>query len=124
MRPRPSLICAFAVAVLIAAGCGGDDSDSGGDSGGGGGGANAVEVDMKGVKYVPADVTVPVGGTVHWTNSDTPAHTVTKQGGPGEEFDSGTLQPGDDFEQRFSEPGKVSYFCEIHPFQKGTVTVR
>ena len=105
--------------------CGGDDDSSssgGGDSGGGGGG-NVVEVGMKGNAYTPMDVTVPAGGTVKWTNTDTPSHTVTKEDGPGEEFDSGTMSPGDEFEQKFADPGKVNYVCEIHPFQKGTVTV-
>ena len=121
------LLSTFAIAGLLAAGCG-DDEDSGsngGEQAGGSGdsGGKVVEVGMEGIKYVPMAVTVPVGGTVKWTNSDTPTHTVTKQSGPGAKFDSGTMNPGDNFEQKFTEAGKVNYFCEIHPFQKGTVTV-
>jgi len=82
-----------------------------------------AEVTMEGIEYVPKDVRVVVGGTVKWSNTDTPAHTVTKVDGPGEEFDSGNMEPGAGFEQSFPEAGTVNYVCDIHPFQKGTVTV-
>ena len=122
-RLRRSLSLA-AVLGLLASGCGGDDDDgNAGGEGGGAGGGEAVEVNMEGTKYVPQDVTVPAGGTVKWNNTDTPTHTVTYEKGAGEKFDSGTMNPGDSFEQKFTAPGTVNYVCEIHPFQKGTVTV-
>ncbi len=79
---------------------------------------------MKDIQYVPKDVTVKKGGTVTWTNSDTVAHTVTKESGPGAEFDSGNLDVDATFEQKFTAPGKVNYVCTIHPNQTGTVTVK
>ena len=131
------------LAVLIAclaltlAACGDDDED-----GGGGGGASTatteqsdtgkskpaesaktVTVDMKDIKYVPKDVTVKAGTTVKWTNSDEVPHTVTKESGPGAEFDSGNIDGGGEFEHVFEEPGKVDYVCTVHPGQDGTVTV-
>jgi len=82
-----------------------------------------VQVKMENIQYMPKEVRVPTGGTVQWENTDSPPHTVTKKTGPGEGFDSGTMQPGDKFEQRFSKRGRVDYLCEIHPGQTGAVVV-
>ena len=78
---------------------------------------------MEDIQYVPKDVKVKAGGTVRWTNTDSTTHTVTKQGGPGPKFDSGNIEVGGVFEQKFNRSGKVDYFCMIHPNQTGTVTV-
>ena len=122
MRPL-STLAVLSATVLLAAGCGDDPSSSPSAGGGAAGEAKLVEVTIEGVKYVPMQATVPAGGAVKWTNSDNPSHTVTYVDGPGERFDSGTLAPGDGFEQRFSKPGTVNYVCKIHPFQKGTITI-
>ena len=82
-----------------------------------------VRVGMKDIQYVPKAVKVKAGGTVRWTNGDSVTHTVTKQGGPGPRFDSGNMEVGATFEQKFDRPGKVDYLCTIHPTQTGTVTV-
>ena len=119
---------------LVAAGCGGDDEDEelgGADTttqqpaggGGGGGGGRTVQVGMQDIKYVPNAVNVKTGDTVRWTNSDSVTHTVTKKGGPGEKFDSGNMAVGAKYARKFDTPGKVDYFCTIHPNQRGTVTV-
>ena len=79
---------------------------------------------MKDIQFVPTDVTVYAGTTITWTNSDQVAHTVTKEGGPGADFDSGNVDPGATFEQTFDGPGTVDYVCTIHPGQTGTVTVK
>ncbi len=81
-------------------------------------------MDMKDIKYVPKDITVDAGTTITWTNSDSVPHTVTKEGGPGGEFDSGDIGPGDTFELTADVPGKVDYVCTIHPDQTGTFTVK
>ena len=82
-----------------------------------------VQVKMDNLKYMPPEVRVPVGGTVEWENTDSPPHTVTQKSGPGEKFDSGTLQPGQKFQHRFTKRGRVDYLCEIHPGQTGVVVV-
>jgi plastocyanin len=129
------LIACLALTLTFAA-CGGDDDDDGGGGSSStsteqtdGGGtpppkAGATEtVDMKDIKFVPQDVTVKAGTTVTWTNSDQVPHTVTKEGGPGAEFDSGNVAPGDTFEQTFDAKGEIDYVCTIHPGQSGTITV-
>jgi plastocyanin len=86
-------------------------------------GGSTVAISMKNTKYVPQDATVKVGSTVVWTNDDSFPHTVTKEGGPGEDFDSGNVSGGAKFETKVTKPGKIDYVCTIHPGQKGTLTV-
>ena len=134
------LVLLIACLALTVAACGDDDDDDGGGdgatttteqtdtgaappSGGGGGGGETVTVDIPAIEFDPTDVTVKAGDTVEWTNSDDIPHTVTKTGGPGADFDSGSLDGGATFEQTFDEPGTVDYVCTIHPGQAGTVTV-
>jgi plastocyanin len=122
------LIACLALAV---AACGDDDDE------GGAGPAPAeqtktsppdasgeeVKVDIPAIEFEPSNVTVKAGATVTWTNSDDLPHTVTKDGGPGPDFDSGDIDPGGTFEQSFEETGTVDYVCTIHPGQEGSVTV-
>lgn len=84
--------------------------------------ADAAIVDIKDLAYNPAEVDVPVGTTVTWTNSDTVPHTVTAQDRAA--LQSGTLNAGDDFSQTFDTPGTFDYFCEFHANMKGTVVVQ
>jgi plastocyanin len=119
-----------AAALLALAGCGGDDEDTG-PAGGSQDvppatrtqGANAVEVGMRNIQFVPKAVTVRAGGTVKWSNTDAVPHTVTSRPGTSVRLDSGTMQPGNSYDQAFARPGKINYFCTIHPNQTGTVTV-
>ena len=76
---------------------------------------------MKNIQYVPDSITVSVGDTVTWTNSDSVAHTVTGDNG---EFDSGTIEPGGQFSFTFETAGTITYHCTIHPNMKGTVIVQ
>ena len=123
VRRIASVIAAVALGAGVAA-CGGAEEQKGGTGPGARTPGSDIQVQMKDIKYIPQDVSVNVGGTVEWKNDDAVAHTVTKMGGPGPQFDSGTVAGGATFRQVFDAPGKVSYFCEIHPQQKGTVTVR
>jgi len=78
------------------------------------------------VYYDPTDITVSVGTTVVWTNNDNAAHTVTsgslEQGISGE-FDSDIIPPNGIFEHTFNTAGGSDYFCLLHPWMIGTVTV-
>ena len=71
--------------------------------------------------YAPNPVTVPVGGTVTWTNGDTITHTSTGDGGT---WDSGNIAPGATFSRTFSTAGSFRYHCTIHPGMVGTVNVQ
>jgi plastocyanin len=83
-----------------------------------------VHVRMKNIQFVPKSISVKAGTKVVWQNDDSVAHTVTKDSGPGAEFDSDQVGPGAKFEQTFTAPGKVSYVCTIHPNQDGTIVVK
>src|SRR5680860_806187 len=130
-RALPMLVACLALGAF-GAGCGGDDEeeDSGaaeapaGLSAGGGSGAKAVKVDMKDTTFVPMDASVAKGGTITWTNSDGFAHTVTKEEGPGADFDSGNVDGGGTFKQKFTAAGVIDYVCSIHASQTGTITVK
>ena len=71
-------------------------------------------------------LTIEVGETVRWENADTAAHTVTSgtaEGGPDGIFDSSLFPPGQDFSYTFTEVGDFDYFCIVHPWMVGTITV-
>ena len=72
------------------------------------------------------DASVKVLDFVRWENADTAAHTVTS--GPVKEghdglFDSGLFPPGQAFQYQFTEVGTYEYFCLVHPWMTGVVTV-
>jgi len=76
--------------------------------------------------FIPAEVTISVGGTVTWTNDDTAAHTVTSgtaTDGPDGIFDSSIFMAGKTFEHTFDEAGEYDYFCIVHPWMTGKVVV-
>jgi plastocyanin len=141
MKQFLAAICACLALGLVAVGCGGDDDGGSSDSGGAatteqtattekqasGGGAAAgkqVAVKIVDIDFDPQAETVKKGVTVKWTNTGKLPHTVTKEDGPGPNFDSGTLQPGDTFEETFTTPGEIAYHCTIHSNQNGSITVQ
>ena len=76
--------------------------------------------------YLPADITINVGDTVEWPNVDTAAHTVTSGSpadGPSGVFDSSLLMADATFAFTFEEAGSYDYFCMVHPWMVGSVTV-
>lgn len=76
--------------------------------------------------YDPPNVTIFVGGEIIWRNDDLSAHTVTSGtviGGPDGNFNSGLILPGQTFSNRFDDSGEFRYFCMIHPWATGLVTV-
>ena len=79
--------------------------------------------------FIPYEVTIDVGGEVTWSNDDTAAHTVTSgtpEGGPDGFFDSSLFMAGSTFSVKFDDykPGDYPYFCMVHPWMQGIVTVQ
>jgi plastocyanin len=62
-------------------------------------------------KFAPEEITVPVGSTVVWHNDGKNPHTATAKDGS---FDSAYLNPGENFQFKFSAPGDVKYVCKPH----------
>jgi len=78
--------------------------------------------------FLPNEVTIDVGDTVVWTNSDRTTHTITSgdidnPDNCGQLFDSGLTMPGIIFEYIFNNAGVYPYLCQLHPWMIGKVTV-
>ena len=83
--------------------------------------AAGASVQIADMAFAPGEVTVSVGDTVTWTNTDDGiVHTVTSTTGA---FDSGDLGDGESYSVTFTAPGTFAYLCTPHPFMTGTVTV-
>ena len=77
--------------------------------------------------YIPLNLEVQKGTIVDWINSDDVGHTVQSQDGLGNViplFNSNVLQTGETFSYKFDESGTYNYFCTIHPWRVGVITVR
>jgi predicted secreted protein with PEFG-CTERM motif len=71
-------------------------------------------------------ITIAPLDIIRWGNADTAAHTVTSgtaEDGPDGLFDSGLFGTGKFFEYQFMEEGEFDYFCLVHPWMAGTITV-
>lgn len=99
--------------------------------------SNSTVVMIENFAYIPANLTVNVGTTVTWVNKDTVGHTVT-EGDPNSPkqpalrvFDSSNqlsgnvtlLQPGQSWSYTFTTPGTYEYYCIVHPYMTGQITV-
>jgi len=72
------------------------------------------------------DITIKALDSVRWGNADTQLHTVTSgtpDGGTEGIFDSGLIAQGEFFMHQFTEVGTFDYFCVVHPWMTGMVTV-
>jgi len=76
--------------------------------------------------YMPYNAALDPGGEAMWHNIDTAAHTVssgTPAEGLDDVFDSGLVAAGGMFSYKFEEAGTYDYFCMVHPWMTGIVTV-
>lgn len=71
--------------------------------------------------FGPAEVSIPVGTTLAWSNAQTGVpHTTSSGDGV---WDSGILSTGDTFNFEFDQAGDFAYQCNIHPSMHGIVHV-
>ena len=76
--------------------------------------------------FIPADISINAGDTVSWTNDDTAVHTATGGGistGNSGVFDSSLISNGASFDHTFDDAGTFDYFCVVHPWMSGSVSV-
>ena len=76
--------------------------------------------------WSPPHITINAGDTVEWANIDTAAHTVTggtPADGPSGVFDSSLLMASGNYAFTFDEAGSYDYFCMVHPWMVGSVSV-
>ena len=77
-----------------------------------------TRVTIQNSAFNPSEVTVMVGGSILWVNSDEIVHTVTADDGS---FDSGDLEPGGAFGFTFNKVGPNPYHCKYHKEMAGLV---
>jgi plastocyanin len=79
----------------------------------------AVQIDN--FVFGPQTLTVPVGTTVTWTNSDDIPHTSVSTEGV---FKSKVLDTDEKFTYTFTKAGTYPYYCTIHPKMTGKIVVQ
>ena len=100
--------------------------------------SNNTIVVMLNSAYLPAQLTITAGTTVTWINKDSIGHTVT-EGDPNSPkqpalraFDSSgeagsgkaaLLEPGQSWSYTFTTLGTYNYYCIVHPYMTGQITV-
>jgi plastocyanin len=81
--------------------------------------------------YTPNHITVKPETTLTFKNHDAVVHTATGTNDginvvspiSNSYFDTGVLSTGQEKQITFNKEGRYSYFCEVHPFMRGVVTV-
>jgi plastocyanin len=103
---RPALAAALAIGATLLVG----------------GAAIAADqsVSIANFAFAPATVTVTVGDTVTWTNTDAVVHTATASDGS---WDTGDIAEGASASITFQAAGTFAYICTPHPAMTGTVIV-
>lgn len=89
-------------------------------------GSSALGCEKTNECYIPYETKIVNGSKVTWSNDDYVAHTITSgssKEGPDGIFDSGLFTSGRTFSHVFEKEGKFDYFCMIHPWMKGIITV-
>jgi plastocyanin len=79
----------------------------------------AVKIDN--FVFGPQTVTVRVGATVTWTNSDDIPHTAVSTDGV---FKSKVMDTDEKFSYTFTKAGTYPYYCSIHPKMTGKIVVQ
>jgi plastocyanin len=82
---------------------------------------DTVAVSMKDIQFVPEVVTVKVGQTVVWTNTDAVQHDVRAL--KGAKFQSALFGQGGTYEFKPKKAGTVEYDCSVHPGMVGSLKV-
>ena len=81
----------------------------------------SADVKIDNFTYGPAEVKVPVGATVTWTNRDDIPHTVVSTD---KVFKSKVMDTDEKYSFTFQSAGTYTYFCSIHPKMTGKVIVQ
>jgi plastocyanin len=82
---------------------------------------STAEVKIDNFVFGPQTLTVPVGATVTWTNSDDIPHTSVSTEGV---FKSKVLDTDEKFSYTFTKAGTYPYYCTIHPKMTGKIVVQ
>ena len=122
-RKLHSSIACIVVGIVSIASCGG-----------GGGGENPIQPpppppsaitittgQSPPPRFIPANATLAVGGTVTWRNASPVDHDVLSSSGA---WPMTELAPTESFQVSFPQAGEFDYICTIHQGMAGTIVVR
>jgi nitrite reductase (NO-forming) len=76
--------------------------------------------------YIPFNVSISAGEEITWSNDDSAAHTVTSgtpSNGPDGNFDSSLFMSGGTYSVTLDTAGEYPYFCMVHPWMIGNISV-
>ena len=76
--------------------------------------------------FDPYILKIDTGDVVTWKNNDDAIHVVVsgdQNYGSNELFDSGFLKMNESFSFTFNEEGNFGYFCTLHPWMSGYISV-
>lgn len=79
-------------------------------------------VEIRGMEFHPADLTVAVGDTIAWVNRDIVPHSATASGRT--KWDTGQLSQGQTGRYVARRRGVARYVCTLHPTMHGRLSVR
>lgn len=117
MKRSISILAAGLAAALLLAACSGDEAATTTTTAPAG---TEFAVVMESFSFTPAELTVPVGATVTWTNRHGARHDVVAADGA---FESPLFGEGETFSFTFTAAGEYPYVCTIHPGMEGTIIV-
>jgi plastocyanin len=83
-------------------------------------------VEIRGMTFHPAVLTIAPGDTVVWINRDIVPHTATAAVGGGAEpkWDTGQLRQGQDGRYVAHRRGEAPYVCTLHPTMQGKLIIQ
>jgi plastocyanin len=79
------------------------------------------EVAIKNFTFEPAQLTVAVGDTIVWSNTDFVPHTATARDST---WDSNSINGSNAWRFVANAPGAHEYYCVFHPTMRATIVVR
>ena len=77
-------------------------------------------VEIKGMKFIPSELTVQKGDTVIWINRDIFWHDVTDL--KNKTWTSSTLKQGKSWSKIITK--NIDYYCSLHVVMKGKIIVK
>ena len=87
------------------------------------GGDDAQMVIIKDYKFIPQEITIKQGQTIHWENREKRQYHSVWFEALNEEEPGDYLFPEDSYEREFKKTGSFPYRCGPHPEMTGTVHV-
>lgn len=82
-----------------------------------------AEITIEKSTFTPNNLNISLGTVVTWENKDELSHQLLTDGNL-PELESGVIEKNGDFVFTFDKTGTFPYHCNLHPSEKGTVTVK